>query len=497
MSTGASAARGIAVELRLRPLAQPLARRLRIAALVSAVSALVLVPCFWLPRIHAGDLSSHLYNAWLAQLVREGKVEGLAVTWQWTNILFDLLLRALMSVGGPRLAERVAVAAAVLVFFWGAFALASAMSRRHPWFMVPCLAGLAYGWTFRMGFFNFYLSLGLCLWALALVWRRGLRNPWAYVLLALAAFAHAMPAVWAAGVAVYIAAAGRFRPRRRWIPLACVLAGLGAVRLFMELAFETQWRFQQVASATGADQFWVYGRKYVPIFVAVLTLWGLLFLRLAESRGKTRTILGLQFQVLLLTAAGILVIPAWVLLPGHSIAFQFIDERTSVTAGVLACSFLASTTPSRLERAGMAAAVTAFFALLCSDAARWDRLEREMTMAVRSLPPGQRVVSQLCLAGSRVDPLRHMLDRACLGWCFSYGNYEPSSGQFSLRTLGPNRVVADERSVVWGLETGQHVVAARELPLYQVEWGDRGGRLKVRSLQPGERAGASCRTEVD
>jgi len=37
------------------------------------VSLLLLIPCFWQRHIEAVDLPSHLYNAWLAILIGEGK----------------------------------------------------------------------------------------------------------------------------------------------------------------------------------------------------------------------------------------------------------------------------------------------------------------------------------------------------------------------------------------------------------------------------------------
>ncbi|MGO9231695.1 MAG: hypothetical protein ACLQKA_21095, partial [Bryobacteraceae bacterium] len=40
-------------------------------------SAVLLVPCFWQSRIQAGDLGSHIYNAWLAELIRQGRAPGL------------------------------------------------------------------------------------------------------------------------------------------------------------------------------------------------------------------------------------------------------------------------------------------------------------------------------------------------------------------------------------------------------------------------------------
>src|SRR5581483_3898532 len=59
---------------------------------VLLLSPLVLIPCFWHRRIEAGDLGSHLYNAWLAQLIAKGQAPGLYVVRQWNNVLADLSL---------------------------------------------------------------------------------------------------------------------------------------------------------------------------------------------------------------------------------------------------------------------------------------------------------------------------------------------------------------------------------------------------------------------
>src|SRR5437867_8404189 len=138
---------------------------MRLGALISL---LLLVPCFWQQRIQAGDLSSHIYNAWLAQQIEQGNAPGLSIVHQWTNILFDLILSGLFQKFGAEAAQRIAVSGAVLIFFWGAFALIRAVNGRPPWFLTPCLAMLAYGSTFHSGLFNFYLSAVLGLWAMAL-----------------------------------------------------------------------------------------------------------------------------------------------------------------------------------------------------------------------------------------------------------------------------------------------------------------------------------------
>src|SRR3984893_16871570 len=65
-----------------------------------AISAGLLIPCFWHRRIEAGDLGSHVYNAWLAQLIERGQAPGLYLARQWNNVLFDLLLLKLGNVFG-------------------------------------------------------------------------------------------------------------------------------------------------------------------------------------------------------------------------------------------------------------------------------------------------------------------------------------------------------------------------------------------------------------
>src|SRR6266581_9263772 len=59
---------------------------------VVLISVLLLVPCFWHSRIQAGDLGSHVYNAWLAQLIEHHQISGLTIARQRSKILIDLLL---------------------------------------------------------------------------------------------------------------------------------------------------------------------------------------------------------------------------------------------------------------------------------------------------------------------------------------------------------------------------------------------------------------------
>src|SRR5712671_1046037 len=47
--------------------------------LILGISAAALIPCFWHKHIEAGDLGSHVYNAWLAELVQRGELSGLRI----------------------------------------------------------------------------------------------------------------------------------------------------------------------------------------------------------------------------------------------------------------------------------------------------------------------------------------------------------------------------------------------------------------------------------
>src|SRR3954470_23958623 len=180
------------------------------------ISLLLLLPCYWQPRLQAGDLSSHVYNAWLAQLIESGRADGLTIVRQTTNVLFDLILSGLFNICGAGWSQRIAVSIAVLTFVWGAFEFVGVVAGRRCWHLLPCIAMLAYGWVFHMGFFNFYLSMGLCFWALRLAWNAsGPRLAAAALLLVVAYIAHALPVVWTAGLLAYITLARKLSPVRR------------------------------------------------------------------------------------------------------------------------------------------------------------------------------------------------------------------------------------------------------------------------------------------
>ncbi|MBL8214105.1 MAG: hypothetical protein JNK87_25515 [Bryobacterales bacterium] len=430
-----------------------------------AISLLLLLPVYWHPRIQAGDLGSHTYNAWLAQLVEQGKAPGLEIVPQRTNVLFDLALAWLFPRVGPDWAERLLLSAAVLLFFWGAGAFVCRASGERPWFLLPCLAMLTYGWTYHMGLFNFYLSCGLVLLALAIAWdgrRAGL------LLMAVAWVAHPLPVLWGGGVVLYEMISARLPDRVRWVLFPAAIVAVVAVRLLLEWKAKTTWVSLQLFSMTAIDQFWVFGIKYYVVALCVGALWGFLVLRLSYLYPWRELLAQIPLQLAVLTSLTIVLVPTAIEGIGYRLPLSFVAERMTLLLGVLVCVLLAKAQPLPWQRALTAALAAVYFVFLYVDTGVLTRIESRMEMLVRSLPPGSRVVAPFYDPGSRVFVLGHTIDRVCTGRCFSYGNYEPSSTQFRLRATQPNVVVLHELQDRLDLNAGRYVVKARDEPLFQI-----------------------------
>ena len=451
----------------------------RVLAYVVA-SVVILIPCFWHVRIQAGDLGSHIYNAWLAQLIAAGRAPGLVIVPQTTNVLFDYLLKFLLDAFGATIAQRVAVSVAVLIFVWGAFAYVARVSGRTPWHILPILVVLAYGWVFRMGLFNFYISLGLCFWALSLR-RLVIIVP----LLAVAYTAHGMPVAWALALMVYQWMAGRANEQQRMSLFGGGLVAIVAARLMMQSAWKTVWLPQQFSAAAAIDQIWIYSGKYMLLAAALLFCWAFLLAGWIRSKGTRQVIAGAPFQICVLTAAGILILPDWIRIPGYHHALVFLAERMALALGVCVCALVGAAAVRPVVRVTIGAAVVAFFAFSYVDEGTLNSLEERMEALVATLPPGQRVVSAVLDLNLPTNPTTHMIDRACLGRCFSFANYEPYSRQFRIRIAGdtPLAVTTDADSIA--LQTGKYVVKERDLPLYEVT-ARPNGTLEIHPLAAGQ-----------
>lgn len=457
------------------------------------VSILVLVPCFWQRRIQAGDFSSHLYNAWLATEIKDGRAPGLELTWQWTNVLFDLLLEGLLRLAGAEAAQRIAASLLVLIFFWGVLAFLRSVTGGWTWWLAPLVWALAYGWVFHIGLCNFYLSMGLCSWALALMRQPGTGGrAGAAALVGLALSAHALPVAWAAGFAAYRTVAGRMGTAGR---LALFVGSAAAIWTLRQVAFSYFGAVDKpslVFLGAGPDQLWVYGnasRRLTYAAAGVCLALVVLSVIQQDLRSVARGELPAWY---LLTVFAVELAPWGVWLPGYRQALTFLPERMSLAAGIALCGVLARYRAGPVERVALWVVAISFFTVLYMDHRALNAVEDRIEAAVSRIPAGSRVISALCLSGSRIDALEHMIDRACLGRCYSYGNYEPQSWAFRVRTRGPNRFVVADVNTMIRMRAGEHIVQAWEAPIYELYACEEGREVCVRRLEAGDRTSSTC-----
>ena len=461
------------------------------------VSLLLLLPCFWQSRIQSIDLSSHIYNTWLASLIAQNEAPGLWVAHQSNNVLFDLMLAWLFPHCGAAAAQRIAVGTAVLIFFWGAVLLICRGRPRNWWFLLPSVAALSYGYIFHTGFFNFYLGLGICFWYLAFFlsggWRtRCLATP----LLLLAWTAHPLPVVWAVGLAVYTAVAEILPAQGRLVLLAAGVLVLLEVHFFLLSRYQTVWSLNQAWFATGAKQLMLFGKMYWIPYLLLLAAWGLLFWRRVRACPWRKVPMDLGFQLWLLTAIAVVMIPSVIMFPQFASPFNSVSSRLSLAAGVMLGVFLIDVEPKGHEKVILTLSAVMFFCLVFLDAQKLNRMEDRLDAVLAQIPANSRVLGLLRVPSRRVSPGLHALDRACIGRCFSYASYEPSTRQFRVRAAAGNPIVMADYADVWAAELGQYRVQLRDLPLFLVYLcGPDSQQVCSRELHEGEVIGSVAQAQ--
>jgi hypothetical protein len=463
-----------------------------------AVSAVVLIPIFWLPQIASADLASHAYNAWLTLLLERGEIGGFDLAPQRTNVAFDWMLAGLMPWAGPTGAQRIAVGFSVLLLFWASLLLLREGGRRAtPWHLIPSVAMLCYGFVFHVGLFNFYLSLGCAILAMGLLWRPTVaKAAAAAVATACGLIAHPLAVGWGAAVMTYVAIARRLRPRDRLYVAGALTGVIFVLSVVVQRLIATRWSPVQAWFWTGADQAILAEDVFGPVAWAWFLWWAVLLFLWVERRGWTRVALSIPSQIVFLNAFGIAVLPTALALPGYSAGFQMLAERMSLAQGLMVCLLLSRTPVSfgRIAVAGGLAVI--FFGAVYQLDRRLIEAENRIGEAVATLPARSRVLNGLCTPDVRFDYGYHLLDRACIGRCYSYGNFEPTTGQFRLRARPGNGIVADTNARADEFEKGNATILAVETPIYRVERGS-GDSVVARRLSVGETITAPCKESAE
>jgi hypothetical protein len=464
-------------------------------------SFLMLIPCFWHRHIQAGDSGSHVYNAWLTDLVGKNQAPGVYVVWRWDNILFDLLLSAFGKFVSWGSAEKLAVSICVLAFFWGVFFLISTFSDKQPWTLIPALAMLVYGYTFHVGFFNYYLSIGLACVGLALVQRGGSRNFLLGVALSpLILLAHRLGFLWFLATASYLVLWKTFPKWKLLLPALAVLGVIAmrvAVHYLVARGFWTDvgWPEHPFYLMNGSDQLAVFGPNfwYISWFC---TAWAIFFVLLdwKKAHWSTKWWSGrrLSLALFLIAFCWTSLLPENLLSSNGTGWIGLIVSRLTLIAAIFALCFLGSIRIPKLGVLALAVCAAIFFTMIYQNTAALERMEANADQLIAPLPFASRVLRTVQPDDDwRAEFVYHVLDRACIGHCFAYSNYEAATKQFRVRVNPGSPVVTANPDDSENMESGEYQVQEDDLPVWEIDQCDPDDwtHLCIRKLQAGERNG--------
>jgi hypothetical protein len=165
-------------------------------------------------------------------------------------------------------------------------------------------------------------------------------------------------------------------------------------------------------------------------------------------------------------------------------------SRLTLVTAVFGLLVLASLRLPRWSTHGNVLCALLFFLFLYQDTGKLDRMEGSARSLVRSLAMGTRVVAVANPPDDwRIQFIYHSIERACIGRCFSFANYEPSSLQFRVRALPGNYFVTTSVDQSDDMSSGDYMVRKEDLPLtsiYQCNDSDF-TQLCALPLRPGQK----------
>jgi hypothetical protein len=424
-----------------------------------------------------------VYNVWLVQQIKTGAAPGLSLAATHTNILFDRLLDVLVVWFGFGMGTRIGLAISVLVYTGGQLALWRKVAPLGWRAVAPLAVMLSYGWLFAVGFINFYIALGLGYYATALLWR-GPRT-WArwgaaIALLALGWLAHFVAVLMMAGVIVYAIVSER-RSRKVKIGLfaaAAVLLVMAHVVLRFiygeqQYTLEPQWRL-------GTDQVWLFSGRYARYSLALATLWIIGLVTLIRSKGA-RVVRDRVLHIYLLVALAGVLAPWGIRWVSYSVTLGLFPGRVTAIAAVFGCAVAARAQFRRRVLLFTSVVLVAFLLQMHRDQREVYEAEQEIEGVIARLPAGARVVSDVDWPIGRVQ-MWHLMDRACIGRVWDFGNYEAASGHFRIRAAEGNTILTWVPPEVDPVSTAA-LLKGRGVRVFEI-YDDDEGHYHAREIDP-------------
>jgi hypothetical protein len=342
-----------------------------------------------------------------------------------------------------------------------------------------------------MGFFNYYLSLGLSFFSLAIFWRgRGWERLVAIAMAPLVAVAHPLGFFWLVGAALYVGLAAKTPRRYQFLFFLAAVAMILGLRYYLLHHYITAPATKPFHFFNGADQLVLFGERYR---IPELALIAFALISLAVDLVRRRREPGLSeyfaipLQLYLLVELAVPLFPGGVRFPHHAAPIALLTERLTSVSIALGCCLLGAMRPSRWHLVGSAAIAALFFSFVYQDTATVNKMEAQIGQLVGKLPPGQRVTGTILPPPDSRVMIQHILDRACIGHCFEYGNYEPSAEVFRVRATPGNPYVLSDYDEATSTEEGEYTVQPEDLPVFQIyQCSLSGTELCIHSLEAGE-----------
>lgn len=302
---------------------------------------------------------------------------------------------------------------------------------------------------------------------------------------ALAYVAHPIGFLWLIGTLAYVKL--REKLPGWWkvtLPMAAA-AGFYAVYWFAshKPALSADWDRGPFYLYNGADQLALYGKRYVWLAVAVFCL-GVVCVAV-DFLGKPRKA-GSWKQFVLPAEWYAVAFCATALVPENLRPspdagwIGLLGSRLTTVSAIFGLCFLGFLKPRKWQLAGFGVSALVFSAFLYQDTRWLNRLEANGEKLVSSLSPGTRVIVTLdAPQGSRIQFIHHSVERACIGHCFSYANYEASSKEFRVRVREGSPVVTSSTDTAEDMAAGEYDIEETDLPMKQIYQCDASDLTKL------------------
>ena len=279
-------------------------------------------------------------------------------------------------------------------------------------------------------------------------------------------------------------------PRVQLLLVAAATAALYLLRLYLSHHFVVGAAYDPLQLFNGGDQFVLFGGRYkivevlCGIFVAVALAIDVIARR--HERNFWHAYL-IPIELYAIAEVAVFLLPDGVRIPSQPAALALITERLTSISAVLICCVLGAMLPRKWHLIALAGIAAVFFTFLYRDTAVINRMEAQVAGLIKTLPPDQRVLATILKRDESRVLVQHIVDRECIGHCFSFGNYEPASTLFRVQSLPGNKYAMTDFEDVASMEAGDYQVQSEDLPAYQIyqcskDWT----KLCIRPLAAGE-----------